>query len=59
MLTADRAGAPPLQAGPAIGAAIGRLVAQPGVTLRWPDGDVTVAVQQSVTGLGPARRQAA
>jgi putative N-acetyltransferase (TIGR04045 family) len=59
MLTADRAGAPPLQAGPAVGAAVGRLVAQPGVTLRWPDDDVTVAVRQSVTGLGPARRQAA
>jgi AIR synthase-related protein len=59
MLTADRPGAPPLQAGPAVGAAIGRLQAQPGVRLRWPDGDVTVAVAGTVTGLGPARRAAA
>jgi AIR synthase-related protein len=59
MLTADRAGAPPLQAGPAVGAAVGRLEAEPGVRLRWPDGDVTVAVAGSVTGLGPARRAAA
>jgi putative N-acetyltransferase (TIGR04045 family) len=58
MLTADRAGAPPLQAGPATGAAVGRLEAQPGVRLRWPDGDVTVAVAGSVTGLGPARKAA-
>ena len=58
MLTADRAGAPPLDAGPAIGAPVGRLQARPGVRLRWPDGDVTVAVAGSVTGLGPARRVA-
>jgi putative N-acetyltransferase (TIGR04045 family) len=58
MLTADRAGAPPLDAGPAIGAAVGRLQARPGVRLRWPDGDVTVAVAGPVTGLGPARRAA-
>jgi putative N-acetyltransferase (TIGR04045 family) len=54
MLTADRAGAPPLQAGPAVGAAVGRLQTPPGVRLRWPDGDVTVAVAGTVTGLGPA-----
>ncbi len=59
MLTADRAGAPALQAGPAVGAAIGRLQAQPGVRLRWPDGAVTVAVAGTVTGLGAARRAAA
>jgi putative N-acetyltransferase (TIGR04045 family) len=59
MLTADHDGAPPLQAGPAVGAAVGRLQAQPGVRLRWPDGDVTVALAGSVTGLGPARRAAA
>jgi putative N-acetyltransferase (TIGR04045 family) len=56
MLTADRRGAPPLPAGPATGAPVGRLQAQPGVRLRWPDGDVTLAVAGPVTGLGPARR---
>jgi AIR synthase related protein len=59
MLTADRAGAPPLEAGPAVGAAVGRLQAHAGARLRWPDGDVTVALAGSVTGLGPARRAAA
>jgi selenophosphate synthetase-related protein len=59
MLTADRAGVPPPAAGPAVPAAIGRLDARPGVRLRWPDGDVTVALTESVTGLGPARREAA
>lgn len=54
MLTADRAGAPPLPAGPAVGAPIGRLVGAAGVTLRWPDGDVTVALGGPVTGLGTA-----
>jgi AIR synthase-related protein len=54
MLTADAPGAPLLDAGPAIGAPIGELVAQSGVRLRWPDGDVTVAVQTTVTGLGKA-----
>ncbi len=54
MLTADAPGAPPLDAGPAVGAAVGDLVAQPGVRLRWPDGDVTVAVNRTVTGLGRA-----
>jgi len=59
MLTADRAGAPAPVAGPAVPAAIGRLDARPGVRLRWPDGDVTVALDGSVTGLGPANREAA
>ncbi len=54
MLTADRAGVPPPPAGPAIGAQIGRLDGGAGVRLRWPDGDVTVAVSGAVTGLGAA-----
>jgi putative N-acetyltransferase (TIGR04045 family) len=54
MLTADREGAPPLPAGPAVGAPIGRLVGEAGVTLRWPDGDVTVALGGPVSGLGTA-----
>lgn len=52
MVTADVRGAPPLPAGPAVGAACGELVAAPGVHLRWPDGDVTVALPAGVTGLG-------
>lgn len=54
MLTADAPGAPPLDAGPAVGAPVGRLVEQPGVRLRWPDGEVTIAVHDTVTGLGNA-----
>jgi hypothetical protein len=59
MLTADCAGAPALAAGPAVGAAIGRLEKAPGVRLRWPDGDVTVGLGGSVTGLGSANKEAA
>ena len=58
MLTADRPGAPPPSAGPAVAAEVGRLQQQPGVRLRWPDGDVTTAVAGAVTGLGAARRAA-
>jgi len=52
MVTADRPGAPPLPAGPATGAECGRLTADRGVRLRWPDGDVTTALEGPVTGLG-------
>jgi len=54
MVTADCPGTPPLPAGPAEGAACGRLTARPGVRLVWPDGDVTTAIPGPVTGLGPA-----
>jgi putative N-acetyltransferase (TIGR04045 family) len=54
MVTADRPGAPALPAGPATGAVCGRLTAEPGVRLRWPDGAVTVAIDGGVTGLGAA-----
>lgn len=43
-----------LPAGPAVGAPCGRLVDAPGVRLRWPDGEVTTAVDSAVTGLGSA-----
>lgn len=43
----------PVPAG-VVGADCGRLTAQPGVRLRWPDGEVTSAVTAEVTGLGRA-----
>jgi putative N-acetyltransferase (TIGR04045 family) len=56
MLTTDEAGTPPLPAGPATGAACGRLTAGTGVRLRWPDGEHTDAIGAHVTGLGSAGR---
>ncbi len=35
-------------------APMGQLDPQPGVRLRWPDGEVTTVLQGPVTGLGPA-----
>ena len=37
-----------------LAARCGRLTADPGVRLRWPDGITTVAVAAGVTGLGRA-----
>lgn len=54
MLTADDPGRVAASAGPAVSARCGRLTAEPGVRLRWPDGEVTVAVAGGVTGLGRA-----
>ncbi len=54
MLTADARGAPPLPAGPAVGAECGELVPGRGVALRWPDGELTQALAGGVTGLGVA-----
>jgi putative N-acetyltransferase (TIGR04045 family) len=48
MLTAGR----PAPAGPAVTADCGELVAGTGVTLRWPDGESTPAIDGGVTGLG-------
>lgn len=53
MLTADE-GPGPAPTGPATAAACGTLTEGSGVTLRWPDGERTVAVSGSVTGLGTA-----
>jgi hypothetical protein len=52
LLTADVPGAPPLAAGPASGAVCGSLSSGAGVTLRWPDGACTPALDGAVTGLG-------
>jgi len=54
MLTADRPGWNPAPAGPATSAACGRLVPGVGVSLRWPDGEVTRTVRDTVTGGGTA-----
>jgi putative N-acetyltransferase (TIGR04045 family) len=54
MLTADAPDAPPLAAGPAVGAVCAELVTGRGVALRWPDGELTEVVGAGVTGLGPA-----
>ncbi|WP_309112707.1 MSMEG_0567/sll0787 family protein [Saccharothrix sp.] len=54
MLTADDPGAPAPPAGPAESALCGALVGGRGVALRWPDGDVTDAVTDAVTGMGLA-----
>ncbi|HEV2638187.1 MAG TPA: MSMEG_0567/sll0787 family protein [Actinocrinis sp.] len=52
MLTADEPGAPPLPAGPAVGARCGQLIEGQGVRLRWPDGELTQAITGPVTGMG-------
>jgi putative N-acetyltransferase (TIGR04045 family) len=41
-----------VDAGPAVTAGCGELVAGRGVRLRWPDGEITTAVEGGVTGLG-------
>lgn len=63
MLTADRAGGRgtgswvedgPVPGLPAVSGSCGELVTGTGVGLRWPDGEVTVAVRDAATGLGIA-----
>ena len=54
MLTTDRPGAAPIQAGPAHTADCGTLLAGHGVRLRWPDGELTGAITDQVTGMGKA-----
>jgi len=54
LLTADAPGAPAPQAGPAVSAVCGELVDGAGVRLRWPDGELTDAAPDPVTGMGPA-----
>jgi AIR synthase-related protein len=52
MVTADAPGRRGPQAGAAVGAACGHLSAQRGIRLRWPDGAITDALGEGVTGLG-------
>ena len=54
MLTADRDDRTPALPSGAASAVCGRLTAEPGVRLRWPDGAVTTAIAAGVTGLGHA-----
>ncbi len=54
MLTADAPGAPAPDAGEAVSARCGSLVGEPGVRLRWPDGELTPALTGAVSGLGAA-----
>lgn len=56
MLSTDRTGARRTGPTPAPVTTVdcGRLIAEPGVRLRWPDGETTVAVASTVTGLGAA-----
>jgi putative N-acetyltransferase (TIGR04045 family) len=58
LLTADTPGDPGPEAGPAVSAECGRLTGGRGVTLRWPDGEVTSAVAGAVTGIGVADPEA-
>ncbi|MFG1923860.1 MSMEG_0567/sll0787 family protein [Cryptosporangium sp. NPDC048952] len=52
MLTATDAGTGAPTAGPATSAVCGELVEGSGVTLRWPDGELTEVIASGVTGLG-------
>ncbi|WP_370544365.1 MSMEG_0567/sll0787 family protein [Frondihabitans sp. VKM Ac-2883] len=54
MVTADRAGRSRMSSPYAVTAEMGELTTSPGVRLRWPDGETTLAVSGGVTGLGPA-----
>jgi putative N-acetyltransferase (TIGR04045 family) len=54
MLTADTPDAPPPPAGPAVSAQCGELTVGKGVGLRWPDGEITAALDGPVTGMGTA-----
>ena len=54
MLSTDEPGRRAVDAGPATSAPCGELVTGQGVSLRWPDGELTRAVEGSVTGLGAA-----
>ena len=52
--TADDADAPDVPAGPAVSARCGELTEGRGIGLRWPDGEITAALDGPVTGMGSA-----
>ncbi len=54
MLTTDDPAAPPPPGGPAVSAHCGILAEGRGVGLRWPDGEITAALDGPVTGMGIA-----
>jgi putative N-acetyltransferase (TIGR04045 family) len=55
VITVDAPGAPPVRAAGAVSASCGVLTREPGVRLRWPDGEITTAIADpSITGLGAA-----
>jgi putative N-acetyltransferase (TIGR04045 family) len=55
VISADAPDAPPIRAVGATSARCGVLTVEPGVRLRWPDGEVTTAIADShITGLGAA-----
>ena len=54
MMTTDEPGRDAAPAGPATSARCGELVPGAGVSLRWPDGELTEGIPAGVTGLGSA-----
>ena len=54
LVTAGGPAPSPTEVAPATVADCGRLVAEPGVRLLWPDGESTLVVDGPVVGLGPA-----
>jgi putative N-acetyltransferase (TIGR04045 family) len=57
VVLAQTPGAPEPRGGAAVCADCGRLSAEGGVRLRWPDDDITTAIAtEAITGLGPATR---
>jgi putative N-acetyltransferase (TIGR04045 family) len=57
MVTATAPDAAPMPAGEARSARCGTLQPEPGVRLRWPDGEITNALGGHVTGLGEATKE--
>jgi selenophosphate synthetase-related protein len=61
MVTADAHGRPAVDPTPATtqtcGGFLARAAADPLVTIRWPDGETTSAIGETVTGLAPAEQE--
>jgi putative N-acetyltransferase (TIGR04045 family) len=54
MITADPDATSRIRSAHAVSATVGRIAEEPGVRLRWPDGEETPAVTTAVTNLGAA-----